>query len=336
MATTSLTAIRTKIRRLTRSPSPAQISDAQIDEYINTFVLYDFPEQLRLFNLKTTFSFYTEPNVDIYDTNTTNPDDPLYDFKNRYITVEPPLYIAGYVSMLSQSREQFFGIYPLVNNIQSIGTAGDGVTVAFSGTLSQVPVLQRSVLFSSVDINGNGLALIDDPQSPTSGNLIVPNAIGGILGTINYVTGAFSFSFPTAPAQGQAINSQTIPYVPSLPQAMLFYDGKFTVRPVPDQPYKITMDAYVRPTELLNANQSPDLQEWWQYIAYGAAKKIFEDRMDLDSVALIMAEFKAQERLILRRTIVQQTTQRTATIYTDQTALGYGQGGWGWGGGGLF
>ena len=39
-----LQTIRTKVRRLTRSLSPAQLTDAQIDEYINTFVLYDFPE----------------------------------------------------------------------------------------------------------------------------------------------------------------------------------------------------------------------------------------------------------------------------------------------------
>ena len=85
---------------------------------------------------------------------------------------------------------------------------------------------------------------------------------------------------------------------------------------------------YTQPTELLSSGQSPDLQEWWQYIAYGASKKIFEDRMDLDSVQSIMPEFKMQERLCLRRSIVQQTSQRTSTIYTDQssTAGAYGPG----------
>ncbi len=94
------------------------------------------------------------------------------------------------------------------------------------------------------------------------------------------------------------------------------------------------MEVYVQPTELLLSNQSPDLQEWWQYIAYGAAKKVFEDRMDLDSVQQIMPEFKMQERLCLRRSIVQQTSQRSTTIYTDQssTAGAYGPGWWAGGG----
>jgi hypothetical protein len=235
--------------------------------------------------------------------------------------------------MFSQSRQQFFSIYPLVNSILSIGTAGDGITTAYSGVIPYVPLLQNNVLFSSVDINGNGLTLQDVP--------LVGNSVNGdlksiqtsnIVGTINYITGAFSFTFPVAPAVGEPVNSQTVPYVASLPQALLFFDEKFILRPVPDQPYKVTMEVYYRPTELLSMAQSPNLAEWWQYIAYGAAKKIFEDRMDLDSVQLILPEFSAQQSLIIRRTIVQQTEQRTSTIYTENTAGGYGPG-WFYGGG---
>ena len=40
MADSTLNAIRIKIRRITRSPSPSQISDATIDEYVNTFIHY--------------------------------------------------------------------------------------------------------------------------------------------------------------------------------------------------------------------------------------------------------------------------------------------------------
>ena len=106
---------------------------------------------------------------------------------------------------------------------------------------------------------------------------------------------------------------------PTLPQTLFFYDGKFFLRPVPDQPYRVQMEVYKRPTELLQSGQNPELNEWWQYIAYGAAKKIFEDRMDLESVQMILPEYKKQEALILRRTIVQQTSQRTSTIYEQES-----------------
>ena len=339
-----LNAIRTKVRRLTRSLSESQLSTAQIDDYINTFVLYDFPEHLRLANLKETFSFYTEPYIDVYDTVNAPATSPLFNFKNRYLTVHPPFYIAGYGAWFCESRTQFYGVYPLTNSIQSIKSKGNGVTTSFSGTINinsgstviGVVLLRNNVLFSSIDANGNGLSLIDDPQTPTTGNLVIPDDTSVSYGTINYTTGAFNLNFPTAPANGAAINSQTIPMQPSRPQSVLFYDGKFTVRPLPDQPYKITMDVFVRPTELLSSTDEPKLQEWWRYIAYGASLQCFQDRMDMESIQNIMPEFKKQEMLIQRRTIVQQTSQRSATIYTDDLGIS-GQYGPGWfSGGGNF
>jgi hypothetical protein len=117
----------------------------------------------------------------------------------------------------------------------------------------------------------------------------------------------------------------------------MFYDGVFTIRPVPDQAYKVEMEVYKRPTEMLASGDMPKLAEWWQYIALGASVKVFQDRMDMDSVALIMPEFKEQEVLIQRRTIVQNTTQRVATIYSQDTnpSGSYGNNGWS-GGGGFF
>jgi len=349
----SLDTIRTKVRRLTRSISESQLTTVQIDDYINTFVLYDFPEHLRLFNLKETFSFYTEPYIDVYETST-NVNSPLFNFKNLYLTVHPPIYIAGFQAWFCESRNEFFGTYPLTNSIASIGTAGDGVTTAFSGVVNsqqanvsgisgqQVVLLRNNVLFDSVDSNNNGLAMIDFPISASIGNLYVPGTaptsttIQDPNNFINYVTGQFVVTFSAAPGSGNAINSQTIPMQPALPQAMLFYDGKFTLRPVPDQPYKVNMEVYVRPTELLASNQEPKLQEWWQYIAAGASKKIFEDRMDMESLQMLMPFYKEQELLVLRRTVVQQTSQRTSTIYTDQlNASGAYGPGW-WFGGGSF
>lgn len=61
MATATLEEIKKKVRRLTRSLSTSILSEADLEQYINTFVLYDFPEHLRLFNLESTFEFYTEP-----------------------------------------------------------------------------------------------------------------------------------------------------------------------------------------------------------------------------------------------------------------------------------
>src|ERR1700742_516115 len=114
----TLTAIQQKVRRLTRSPSQSQITDDDLNNYINTFIVYDFPEHLRTFQLRRPFNFWCNPFQDVYPTDKSWPvDNPLYNFQNLYISVHPPVYIAGYQAFYTQSRTQFFGIYPFVNSI---------------------------------------------------------------------------------------------------------------------------------------------------------------------------------------------------------------------------
>jgi hypothetical protein len=314
-ADSTLQAIYTKIRQLTRSPSESMLSTPDMDQQINTFVLYDFPEHLRLFALKTTFSFFTQPNIDTYaPSNDIN--DPLYHFNQIYVSFEPPVYIAGYEVSYAQSREDFYRAFPIVNSISNTQLFGDGLTTVFNGFLQQIPVLTKQVVFTAKDINNVGLVLYDDGL----GNLLSPQGVlGQFYGSINYLTGQFNLQFPSAPAAQQPIISETYPYTPGRPTMMLYYDTIFTLRPVPDIAYKVTLNAYIRPTQLLEFNKSPQLEQWWQYIAYGAAKKIFENRMDLESVSLIMPEFDKQQRLVLRTTLVQQSNQRVPTIYTVNT-----------------
>src|SRR5690348_11516343 len=126
MASSTLQAIRTKVRRLTRTPSLSQLSNAQLDEYINTFILFDFPEHLRLFSLRSVLTFYTQPGVDVYETNTTDTTNPLYNFKNKYIAVHPPLFLAGVQGYFTQYRDVFYGFYPQTKNIAQTQLFGDG------------------------------------------------------------------------------------------------------------------------------------------------------------------------------------------------------------------
>jgi hypothetical protein len=375
---TTLAAIQKKVRRLTRSPSTSQITDDDLNDYINTFVVYDFPEHLRTFNLRKTFTFYTNPFQDEYFTDkasfgdaTTNPtivNNPLYNFQNNYISVHPPCYIAGVQSMYTQSREQFFQYYPKTNSIAFTGSSGDGITTQFTGVINTqqaivpsnfnqiISLLQRQVLFDSADTNLNGLSLVDVPvinpltgYNTVYGNLYDPSSaayqaalitpptipnLGPLLpgtGVINYATGVFTINFTAAPGANIPINSQTVQVAPALPQSILYYANRFVIRPVPDQVYRVQIEVYQRPVALLANDQSPELEEYWQYIAFSSAKKILEDRMDMDSVQLLLPGLKEQENLVNRRTIVQYTNERTATIYTEQS--GPNIGGFGWGGG---
>lgn len=318
MADSTLAAIQTKIRRITGLLSPNQITDAAIDEYVNTFIAYDFPEELRLFTLRTTITWWCLPYIDQYVTDATQMAVPqLTNYNQNYITTHPPMYAAGFKLLYSQSREEFFNYWPFTNSIQQEAT-GNGILTDFAGVLTGYPVLRNNVSFVSVDANNNGLELHDDGN----GNLVSPNNQGIGPNTIDYVTGAFQISYNAPPGQGVSINSETFPYTTGRPTSLLYFNNIFTLRPVPDQPYPIVMEAYKRPTQLIQAGQSPELEEWWQYIAYGAAVKLMQDLANYERVEVLMPEFKKQERLVLRRTTQQLSNERAMTIYTQQANIG--------------
>ncbi len=344
MADSTLQAIRTKVRRITRSPSLSQITDAQLDEYINTFIQYDFPEHLRLFTLRKLLTFYTQPGVDVYDTNTTVTTDPLYNFKNRYIAVHPPVFMAGIQAFYTQWRDVFYGYWPQTNTIADTLLRGNNTAGTFSGTIAApstgLPfILQESVNFNCLNTDGTSMIMVDVPINNLIGNLtqadvpLVPpfDTTQNPSNFINYVTGQYVITFPQNTQNQAPVWFEGILYQPGKPLGMLFYDSKFTIRPVPDKTYSIQIEVDMRPTELMQAADVPQLEQWWQYIAYGASKKIFEDRMDLDSVQQIMTEFKQQERLVLRTTLSIQANERTVTIYTQGKNYGFGwfgPGGW--------
>ncbi len=317
----TLDRIRTKIRRLTASPSQTQITDAEIDDQINTFYLFDVPESIRVLNLRDEFNFYTDPTVDAY----------IFP-RNKFVNVYQPIYIAGYQSFYTQSREQFFRIYPQLEFEQDVGS-GDGSTTTFSFQLNNAPVLRAyeysgdpavfsRVFVSFTDSAGESVIARDDGE----GGFLSEDGETVIPGNIDYTTGSITdldFS-PEIPPSGSTLTAQYVSYEASRPEALLFYADTFFLRPVPDKAYKVSMEVLRQPTLLFGDSDTPQLEEWWQYLAYGAAKKILEDRQDMASVAAIMPEFHHQELLAMRRTSDQLAQERSATIYTEQVQFPYG------------
>lgn len=338
----NLSAIRTKVRRITARPSPTQLSDAEIDNYVNTFYLNDMPEHLRLESLLYNYQFLTTANVAVYDFP-----------RDLYLTAMPPVFIAGYQSYMTQSRQNFFRINPELNYLQQSVSTGNGTNGPYSGTLINLPIipgfksnppgayssslttdiaaryLEWNVLFSALGtpdaISGiaPSISLIDDGQ----GNLFDPTDTSTLpslaRGTINYVTGAFLLNnFIAGIPSGNAINCQYVPYVASRPQSIVFYQDQIILYPVPDQAYTVSFEAYKYPTALAQGTDDPQLQEWWQLLAYGASDKIFADNADFENLQKFRPLLQEQMNLVQRRTIVQYTSERVSTIYTEQSGQG--------------
>ena len=336
--------IRTKFRRMTAAQSQEQIPDLEIDKYINTFYIQDFPEHNRMEALKTDFSFYTQPGVDAYRLGNTISGPIICPYtQDQIITVEPPVYVNGYEVFYTESPQQFWRLNPEIRT-QEQDAFGDGTAGPYVGFTSATPmlrgyrdnggVLNPRVAITATDATGRAINIVDDGagnllnqfNSALLGALAVPNPLPVALqrGTINYITGAFSVTF--ADETGVAVpipsgNPITFNYVPiqlSRPVMMLFSQGIFFCRPTPDIGYQIDMQAYRTPTALLaSGSQSPELAEWWQTLACGAACKFFEDNGDFDSYAKYSQLMGTYRRLAARRNIQQIARERAPTIYSE-------------------
>lgn len=343
----TLADMRAKFRSITGLKSPTQITDAQIDKRINTVYLFDFPEHLKLISLRYNYQFTTTANRPVYDLPT-----------DTYFTGLPPVYIGGYQSFMTQSRENFFRINPQLNFQQVQIYTGNGTTGPYTGqSLTQTPVIpgfkpnppgayvaNAANQLSASLLNWNVIVSAQAAADPTSGisqsltlvddglgNLVDvndPGTTGGTgfvyRGTVNYITGALSINatgFTSAVPSGNAITVQYIPYVASRPQSVIFFQDQFILYPVPDQAYTVSFEAYKTPTALIQGgspSQVAQVREWWQALAVGAALKFFEDNEDMENYMKYRPFFDEYLTLVARRTIVQQTAERTATIYTEQ------------------
>lgn len=320
---TTLAQIQKQVRRLTASPDEIQLSDANINQYIDTVYLYDFPAHLKLFDLTTVYTFYTEANEDRYFINIPDLVQTQDNVQDVYEGFGPPVFIAGTESYFYQDRSSFYRNFNLIQVSNNVGT-GDNTAGDYTFTLAE-NLVKRYVNISAVDSNGDTQVMQDD------GNGGMENAQGsGGSGTIDYASGVVTFSFPTIISSGTTINAQYVPTILGIPRAVLFYQNYFTVRPVPDKAYRVELRANQRPSTLLATTASqPDLKQWAQLIAYGAAVKISIDRQDMETVGNIMPFYQEQMSLANYRTANQLSKQRTNTIYSvaANTMGGYYYGG---------
>lgn len=345
-----------KVRRITGRPSQNQISDSEICNYINTYYLYDMPSQIKSETFRTTYNFFTQPHVAVYDFPT-----------DYYLEGMPPVYIGGYQSFMTQSRQNFYRFNPQLNYLQNQVATGDGTTGSggtYVGTLSATPVMRGfrpnnveassffldgntvvspgslylnamrnvtwMVMFSAVGVSGDTVSLLDDGR----GNLHdISDNYGDPAnyhprGSIDYETGVFSLTnFIEAIPVGNAISAQYVPYVASRPQSAMFYNDQIMLYPIPDKAYTVSFEVYQKPTAAFSisspdsSTETPKLKEMWQLLAYGAADKIFADNADVESMMKFRPLLEEQIKFCQRRTICQYTSERSATIYTEQSGL---------------
>lgn len=324
-----LATIRTLVRNLTHRLSPNQLDDNTIDFWVNTFMIQDMPNTIHLFDLRRSFEFYTQPNVDQYSTNGV-PGTPLYDFKNRVLNVYPPVYFSGLAGSFTQDPSFFNANWIPQVLIKDTLLRGTNLVGPYAGSLyasSSVPVIQGNVVFTANDVNGTSMVLIDYPLDNLNGLIGIPGLLPPYVpnpaNNINYVTGIYTITFPNAVPNGIKIFSETQPYQASRPYSMLYYNDMFVVRPVPDMTYKVKFEVDLRPTALMNAGDLPYQNIWWQLVAYGTAIKILQLNGEQEEADILMPAFIQQQCLVNRPTLLQYSNERSSTIMVSNNRSGY-------------
>ena len=357
MSIATLQDIITKIRKLTGSGTSFQLTDSQIIDYINSFYLYDLPAAFRSLKLKDKYTFNTQKGIDVYPFDS-----------EHYTTVNMPCYCAKREIKLFTDSWSFFGVNYNWQFQQNL-TTGDGGVGPYTGTAQSTPII-RSVWNNPMVKSPLSPATpyYPTPPQPNFTNSAIPSRVQNILitansslgstqnvtddgngtligdgsGTINYDTGAISVTFTNAVPDGETITIQYNPATLSIPLSVLFFQNQFTLRPVPDKGYTIELTAYRQPSQALLGSTDPDnpdlsgraeLNEWWELLAAGSAKKVFEDRLDFDGVQLMDKMLFERYAVAEARTYAEIGQRRVSTIYADQLTGNYGSFGWGFGGG---
>lgn len=294
MATTwTLGRIRQKVRQVTGRFGTDELSNSDVDRYINNYYQYTFPAEVKLDKEHVYYEFLTTPNQAYYD-------QPL----TQYTNFQPPATANNLGMVWYQSPGLFIQQNTNQNGLQYnflTPWTGDGVTTTFSTTVTGYPILPGSVTVESLMSNDVVETFQDTNQDWSYADVVVTGSPGGTM-TLNYNAGTVDVTFSIAPADGANINLNYIVFNATRPQAILMYNNQFQLWPIPDQVYVIRMQAYQIVQPLESSTDTPGLNEWGPCIAYGASRDISADYGEMDAYATITALYKEQVDYIMRRT----------------------------------
>ena len=329
---------------------------------MHSFYAYDLPSKFRSLKLKDVYTFTTNVGQDVYPFNSE-----LYITVNQPCFCakrEIKLFNNPWTFYASNFNWQDYNNFAFGDGTSG-PFSGNTIAFPFIPSVNNDPGPQsdrnlyfpqgrvQNILITANVIGNNGVGQTQNVTDDGQGNLIqifqtsnngnqeygwtyyrqyassTPTVPGGA--TINYQTGEITgLVFAEAIPEGTPIQIQYNPKQFSIPLAIMFCQNQFTLCPTPDKGYTVELTCYRQPIQALLAADmtgNPELSEWWEILAVGAAKKIFEERLDSDGVMFIDKMLKERYDIIETRTYAQIGQERISTLFTDQLTENYGSSG---------
>lgn len=333
----SLTQMENTVRRMTARYTTQQMTRQQIHTYINLAYTLHFPEQFKSLKLTKPYVFLTVPNVDTYDfIYEDTPTDPQTSARVNStpgnIQITPPVYCQGYILRYYQDKTTFYNRWPKLTVNQQINVGSGVVGTAYSGTIPSTPFLraqldifgnvtEAAVIISAFDDTGFYYSCSDVPpqisMNSNTGQLV--DVAGNIVGQVNYLTGAYTFTVAGMGFinNGATIYASVIPYQSSRPTDVIFYNQQITFRPVPQQVYQVEFQISQQPTQLIDSGAAPELDEWYLFICALAAELIYTDFPDPEGMDYLKPILDEQRLIAQRRSLRQMSNQRAQTIFSQ-------------------
>lgn len=299
MANWTLANIRQKTRQLSGRLSLTDLSNVNLDEYINFYMQYEFPAEFKINRNYTTVQVTLKKNVSSYA------------FPLGYTNFVPEATVDRVGVTFYQEPDVFYS--QNLTNISTIQPFTSGsVSTPYSTTIT---VGNRPIRAGSVLIDDGTEVGVDDEE----GNL-VSDVTSSNAGTINYTTGALTYTFDTTPSSPSEIKI-TYELLPvGRPHSVLMADHKFTMYPTPDRAYRLFLKAWSNQTVVdtsgnlqelfVDATDRPRLDEWGPAIAFGAARRIVSDYGEMDRYQELTMLYEEQCGYVQTRTMVDLESTR--------------------------
>lgn len=197
VANSMVSAIRRKVRQLTNSPDSNSLTDSDIDETINDIYNTDFPYAIKIDQMRSVYTIYTQPYIDRY---------PLDVNYNQ--GVRAPVYIDGVQGAFFKDRQQFYNLWPrLSTQFQQGGTTltGDITGIAQPSNPTQITSVNHNLITGAIitisdvggmtQLNGNNYQITVIDANTFSLNGIDNTAYGAYTGGGTWTATDQSFSF---------------------------------------------------------------------------------------------------------------------------------------------
>lgn len=154
----NLAQIRNKIRRLSARPEDSQITDSELDDYINRYYRIMLPMEIRPIELQTWFETTLTEGTSEYTLESLG-------FDDSYLTLDNPCYISDVLMTLSLNPSEFYATYP---QDQTYDNGAPSDVLLYDNTLTFMRPPSSDYLTFKASAWTRPSALVDDTDTPIS------------------------------------------------------------------------------------------------------------------------------------------------------------------------